>query len=173
MLRTSTHPTLGWSFNYSRYPNAGPTIYPHHTRHWTSSVLLLPPPPRLESLASLVLLFPPPPSPPPPSPSLKGYIYIYIYMRPPPPPRQSTHVLVSILNRRRDGREIIKTYNGIEIVSLSINAIHRLFALGKGRGRITTLLARQIQFSFAWPRLICVLIRGEGVIHTTYDLPDV
>lgn len=167
MLRTSTHPTLGWSFNYSRYPNAGPTIYPHHTRHWTSSVLLLPPPPRLESLASLVLLLPPPP---PPSPSLKGYIYICVRQ---PPPRQSTHVLVSILNRRRDGREIIKTYNGIEIVSLSINAIHRLFALGKGRGRITTLLARQIQFSFAWPRLICVLIRGEGVIHTTYDLPDV
>lgn len=38
-----------------------------------------------------------------------------------------SHVPVSILNRR-DGREIIKTYNGIEIVSLSINAIRGVYA---------------------------------------------
>lgn len=67
---------------------------------------------------------------------------VYTPATPSSPIHPPSHVLVSILNRRRDGREIIKTYNGIEIVSLSINAIHRLCArMGRGRegGRVTLL----------------------------------
>lgn len=104
------------------------------------------PPLQLEALVSFIL-----PRPPPSRWPLKGYSYIHT-----PAdlliPVYSSHVLVSILNRW-GGREIIKTYNGIEIVSLSINAIHRLCA-----SHVQPI--RQIQFSLVRPRLICVLIRG-------------
>jgi len=117
-------PTLGWSFNYSRYPR---------------TLGYLPPPPAtlrpychsLSSTPSSLLYS-----------TIPAALTGRFRSRSPSPARvrddrppplgigittHSSHVLVPILNRR-DGREIIKTYNRIEIVSLSINAIRRLRA---------------------------------------------
>jgi len=150
----------GWSFNYSGYPRM--LDHPTPTADVTSvsprpaySFSLIRPLPALtgQSRRPFPAISPPPGL----TPRGRG---LARHGAPPQLHRNNDTrptCLFPILNRR-DGREIIKTYNGIEIVSLSINAIRRLRA-GR-RVAQPPVLTRRIQFSFGRPRLICVLIRG-------------